>query len=185
MSQSTIRYAAALSATLTALPPAEASALLAQGHAAGRLIEDSGELSRFFASPAFTIEEKKDIADDLARRLELAPLLRNLLFTLVEQRRTAELGSIVAAAEHRYHEQQGIVEVELRAPDPLTDDDIADLRPTLTRLFGERLHIRHAVDRALLGGLVVRTGTLLYDASLADQIHHLHTHLNKGERHDA
>jgi F-type H+-transporting ATPase subunit delta len=185
MSQSTIRYAAALSATLPTLPPAEAAALLAQGYALDRLFGETPELSRFFASPAFAIEEKKEIAEELARRVALIPLLRNLLFTLVEHRRTAELGAILAASERRYHEQQGIVDVDLRTADPLTDADIADLRPTLTRLFGERLHIRHAVDPTLLGGLVVRTGTLLHDASLADQIRHLHTYLNKGERHDA
>lgn len=185
MSQSTIRYAAALSAALPTFPPAEAAALLTQGYALDRLLGETVELSRFFASPAFAVEEKKAIAEDLARRAELAPLLRDLFFTLVEHRRTAELGAILAAAERRYHEQQGIVDVDLRTADPLTDTDIAALRPSLTRLFGERINIRHEVDPALLGGLVVRAGTLLYDGSLADQIRRLHIYLNKGERHDA
>jgi|GEM_PF-2000353 len=185
MSQSTFRYAAALSDTIAALPPVEAAAILAQGYTLSRLMEEDVELSRFFASPAFTVEEKTLMAQEIARRSALTPILGNLLFTLVGHRRTAELAAIIAAAEHRYHQRQGIVEVELRTADPLTDDDIAGLRPTLTRLFGERLYIRRAVDPALLGGIVVRTGTLLHDASLAGQIRRLNTYLNKGERHDA
>ncbi|HOW51349.1 MAG TPA: ATP synthase F1 subunit delta [bacterium] len=185
MSHSIFRYAAALCDTIATIPPTEAAAILSSGHALSRLMEEDRELSRFFASPAFSVEEKDIMAREIARRSEIDPLLQNLFFTLVQQRRTAELGAIIAMAERRYHQRQGIVEIELRTADPLTDEDIAGLRPTLTRLFGERLYIRRAVDPALLGGIVVRTGTLLHDASLAGQIRRLNTYLNKGERHDA
>jgi len=185
MSEAVRRYGAALDAAVGHLPEKEVETLCDAAERFADTIVAHDDLRRFLLSPAFTAAEKRETFSLIADRLALAGPLRNLFATLIEERRTDLLAAIAREARRTHRVRSGIAEIEVRTADPLDDRELAGLRPDLERLFGTRLVIRRVTDPSLIGGIVVRHGNTVYDASVRNHLRILADALKEGERRHA
>jgi F-type H+-transporting ATPase subunit delta len=165
------RYASALADV--GLEQGTAPQVKAELAAFAALLTESADLQNFLASPAIARESKQGVIEKLVARLGAGRTLRNLLFVLVENRRTALLPQIREAFEATLYARMGVAEAQVTSVTELSAAQKADLNRVLERLTGQRVEARYAVDPALLGGAVVRIGSTIYDGSVREQLNRL------------
>ncbi|MBC7925781.1 MAG: ATP synthase F1 subunit delta, partial [Bryobacteraceae bacterium] len=100
----------------------------------------------------------------------LSPLVRNFLFLLVDRRRTDLLNEIAPAFEAAVDERLGLVRAEVKSATPLSEPQQAELEGALSLVAGRRVRCDYQVDPALIGGVVARIGSTVYDGSVRSQL---------------
>ena len=130
----------------------------------------SDELAVALASPGISRARKRAVVDRLVKSLGLAGVVRNFLLVLVDHRRTAELSSIIGAFEKIVNERLGTLQVDVASARELKDQQKAALTRQLETMTGKKIVLNVAIDNDLVGGLVVRLGSTVYDGSVRGQL---------------
>jgi F-type H+-transporting ATPase subunit delta len=125
----------------------------------------------------------EDVPEEKKRRmlLELTsggePLVRNYLRLLVDKgRETALEGSNTAFAE-LVDENAGVIEVEVITARPLPEELAAEIRQSLEASLQKTVHLKLGVDEELIGGMKLRIGDKIADASLRHRLERLRDRL--------
>ena len=113
----------------------------------------------------------------IAGILGLAPIVRNFLFVLVDHRRMGSLAEIVHCFELVVDERLGFARAEVAAARELSEAQRAALNAELERLTGKRIRMRVSTDASLIGGVVARIGSTVYDGSVRGQLESLERRL--------
>jgi len=173
------RYAEALADVVTGsgstLSPREA---LSQLGAFGQALTSSPELYHALTSPAVLGSRKKAAVARIGDVLGLAKISRNFLFVLIDRRRIPALGEILQTFELVLDERLGFARAEVSSARELSEAQRATLNQTLERLSGKRIRMRFAVDSSLIGGVVARIGSTVYDGSVRGQLTSLERRLS-------
>jgi F-type H+-transporting ATPase subunit delta len=136
------------------------------------------ELHAFFARPWVTSAAKRNVATEIATRLQVSKLAQDFLALVAAQGRVDHLEAIVAAYRELHDEAEGRVRARVRTAVPLSDADRSALTGRLSRaLGGKHVVLEEVADRELLGGFVAEVGSLLVDASLDGQLARMHRRL--------
>lgn len=172
------RYADALADVVTAgdsaVRPQDA---LAQAQAFAATLGSSADLQNALASPAVPASRKKLVVARLADMLGLSRVIRNFLFVLIDHRRITGLAEIIQIFERRVDERLGFARAEVVSARELTEAQRASLNQELEQLAGKRIRMRVSVDDALIGGVVARIGSTVYDGSVRGRLHSLERRL--------
>ena len=165
------RYAKALADVTTAaaggLRPEDA---LAQLRAFESALSSSRELLNALITPAVPLSRKRAVVGRIAGLLKLSPIARNFLFVLIDHRRIALLGAILDSFELIVEERLGFARAEVSSPSELTETQRGAIATQLESITGKRIRMRFAVDAALIGGVVARIGSTVYDGSVRGQL---------------
>jgi F-type H+-transporting ATPase subunit delta len=165
------RYAKALADVTTAaaggLRPEDA---LSQLRAFESALAASRELENALTTPAVPGSRKRAVVARIADVLKLSLIARNFLFVLIDHRRIALLGAILHSFELIVDERLGFARAEVSSPRELTEAQRGAINAQLERLTGKRIRMRFAVDPALIGGVVARIGSTVYDGSVRGQL---------------
>ncbi len=165
------RYARALADAVLApssgLPP---QAALEQLRGVEELIRLSPDFQNVLVSPAVAASKKRAVIARLGDRLALHRLSRNFLYVLIDHRRIAELRDILEALEVEFDARLGIVRADVTSAQTLDAAQQDRLRDQLSRLTGKQVRCRFAVDDHLIGGVVARIGSTIYDGSVRGQL---------------
>ncbi|GIW20542.1 MAG: hypothetical protein KatS3mg065_0838 [Chloroflexota bacterium] len=147
---------------------AAAEAILA-GQAFARLVDAAVER---LPKPEVEAEAvRRQVAERVGRQVA------RLVALLVERRRVDTLPRVAEAFRQLLLARRGIVEAEVVSAAPLTAAEATALRERLEGLVGRSVELRTRVDPGLLGGLMVRIGDRLYDASVRGRLERLRTQL--------
>jgi F-type H+-transporting ATPase subunit delta len=176
------RYAKALADVAATGAAAQDSAqILAQLRTVDEMIDSSADLRAALASPAVPPTRKRGV---MARLIGATPELkgmskavRNFLFVVIDHRRIHELKSMIEAFEASADERQGYVRADVSSAHELTEAQRTALETQLSRLSGKRAKLRFAIDPALVGGVVARVGSTVYDGSVRGQLERLRVRL--------
>ena len=172
------RYASALADVVTAagssLRPEAAVAELRSFETA---LRSSAELHNALITPAVPGSRKKAVVGRIAQVLQLSRIPRNFLFVLVDHRRIAALSEIISSFEVIVDERLGYARAEVAAARELTETQRATLNRELEHVTGKRIRARFSVDASLIGGVVARIGSTVYDGSLRGQLDSLERRL--------
>ena len=168
------RYARALvdivMAPGSALKPEDAVTQLAAIQA---LIHESAELRTALETPAIQNSRKRAVMAKLLERIGGSPLIRNFVYVVIDHRRIGVIGEIREAFEQQLDERLGFVRAEVSSAAPLSAPMSANLEAGLSKLTGKRMRLRFDVDPALLGGVVARIGSTVYDGSVRGELREL------------
>ena len=77
-------------------------------------------------------------------------------------------------------ERSGVVSAEITSARPLSEMEKAEMRTNLEKLTGKRINLNFATDESLIGGVVTRLGSTVYDGSVKTQLEELKQQLVKG-----
>jgi len=138
---------------------------------------DSAHLRAFVESPGVSQDLKHKVIAELASRMELVPAVRNFVFLLVDHRRTEILAEIQREFQIELNARLGIAEAEVRSARELGADERAKLTAALEKRTGKRIEARFSRDESLVGGTVVRVGSMIYDGSVREQLMRLREQL--------
>jgi F-type H+-transporting ATPase subunit delta len=168
------RYAHALvdivMAPGSALKPEDA---VSQLNAVVALIDASQELRTALLTPAIPTSRKRAVMGTLMERTGTSPLIRNFVYVILDHRRIAAVGDIREALELQLDERLGFVRAEVTSAAPLNAALSAGLESRLARLTGKKMRLRFAVDPALIGGVIARIGSTVYDGSVRGELQEL------------
>jgi len=137
----------------------------------------AADLRIFLESPAAARQAKQKVVETLASRMDLSPAVRNFVHVLVDHRRTEMLAEIQRAFQAELNRRLGIAEAEVISARELTTAEKQRLTTALERRTGMKMEAHFRTDQALLGGLVVRIGSTVYDGSVREQLARLRMQL--------
>jgi F-type H+-transporting ATPase subunit delta len=132
-------------------------------------LKQSASLKEVLVSPRISSGEKIRVLDRLLGSRS-HPVLAKFLKVVAARERLAILPEILASAEKLRDEVVGRVSVEVRSATPLSDATRQSVIQRLGDAFKKQIQLRESVDPALLGGLVIRLGDTVYDASVAGRL---------------
>ena len=134
------------------------------------LLSQSVQLRRVWENPAVPAEQKRSILDVIAQRDGISKPVRNLVAVLIDHRRVPFLTRIVQQLEKELNARLGIAEAEITSTRDLNDSEKHSLEAQVAKVTGSKVRARYALDKALLGGAVIRGGSTIYDGSVQGQL---------------
>ncbi len=142
------------------------------------LIASSPELRAVLVTPAVTIARKRAVMEKLLAELGGSGLVRNLLFVLLDHQRITHLSEVRASFEALTDQHSGVVPAEVTSAEPLSETQAQALQAALNQLSGKQVRMNTSVDSSLLGGVVARIGSTVYDGSVRGQLEGLRRKLS-------
>jgi F-type H+-transporting ATPase subunit delta len=137
------------------------------------LLDESADLRRVIRSPVISREDQGPALGAVGKRAGFAELTTKFLGLLAEHRRLFALPEMIKAYGAMLAEHKGEVGAELVSAVPLSKDQVAKVRDQLSGTIGKQITLSARVDPGLLGGLVVRVGSRMLDASLRTKLRQL------------
>jgi F-type H+-transporting ATPase subunit delta len=131
---------------------------------------ESAELRDVLASPLFKADAKARVLNALAEKGGFDPTTVKFLGFLAAQRRVGALTAIIRSFEDLSATYRGVVRATVTTAVALSAEQAKGLKAALTLSLGKDPEIETRVDPAILGGLKVRVGSRLYDASLKSKL---------------
>ena len=173
MSSQTVarRYASALADVVIAQKEAsEVSAELAEWE---DLIAANPPLAEAFNNPTIPYDSKSRLLNELISRSKVRPTTANFLKVLLKNQRFADLPMVRKKLEQILDERAGVISAEVFSARPIADQVRAELEETLASLTQKRVRLSFQTDETLLGGIVTRIGSTIYDGSVRNQLSRL------------
>ena len=134
-------------------------------------LDQNRELAQFFFSPYFSVEEKKEA---LHRAVEGAePTFMNFLEALLERHRMPVIFRIRSRFEQLWEEEHKLLPVEVTSAVPLDERTVNSIGDTIGKQLGRTIELSSSVDPEILGGVVLRVGNFVLDASIRNRLEKL------------
>jgi F-type H+-transporting ATPase subunit delta len=137
------------------------------------LLNDSEDLARLVRSPIFSAAEQSAAFTAIADKTDVTPLVANFLQLLIQNRRLFALRDIIAAFRLLLAHHRNEITADVSSAIPLSDQQADELKATLRAKTGKDIALNLRVDPALLGGLIVKMGSLMIDASVRTKLNSL------------
>jgi len=134
------------------------------------VFQSSAELRNALTSPSVPPARKRAVVGGIGEKLGVSRIARNFLFVLTDHRRIAMLTEVLDAFDLLLDERLGFTRAEVSSARDLDQRQRDAVSHELERLTGKKVRLRFAVDRGLLGGLVARIGSTVYDGSVRGQL---------------
>ena len=139
-------------------------------HAFAHLVAQSKDLQDVFASPAITPDDKSKVLEALIERSKPMPFVANFLRVLLKNYRIPYIAEIDEAYAAEVDERIGVVTADVTTASPLTDAERQVLANKLTAMTGKKVKLSFVTDPELIGGVVTRIGSRVYDGSIRAQL---------------
>ena len=141
----------------------------------GELLQDA-ELRRIVEHPVVPFSEK----EQLLRRVAgdgITPEVVELVLLMVRRGRPRAIQAMIGHFGELLRRERGIVLAEIRTALPLDEAQRGSVEERLAQLTGEMVEMNEVVDESLIGGIAVRIGDRLYDASVRNRLERLRARL--------
>jgi F-type H+-transporting ATPase subunit delta len=137
-------------------------------------LEASVDLREVLQNPSIPEQQKLRLLDAIAERAGMSQPVRNFLALVVRHQRLHELRDMIAAYAALADEETGVAEAEITTARPLNADSRRLLEQQVSKLAGDqRVQATYREDASLLGGVVVRLGSTVYDGSVRAHLQQL------------
>jgi F-type H+-transporting ATPase subunit delta len=134
------------------------------------LLHQQAALNRVLMNPAVPTPRKRAAVAEITKLAHVSPVVAKLLVLLAERDRLVLLNDLSAAYRDMLMERQNVVRAEVTSASPLAAAKTDAIERRLAAVTGKRVSMVTKVDREILGGMVARVGSTVYDASIATQL---------------
>jgi len=134
-------------------------------------VDQNRELALFFFSPYFSTEEKKAGLDRVVDGAD--PAVLNFLELLVEKHRMPALFRIRRELDTLWEHENKLLPVTITSAVELDEATVRSIGDAIGEQTGQRIELTSRVDPDVLGGLVVRVGNSILDASIRNRLENL------------
>lgn len=142
-----------------------------------RLIVDNAALLEALSNPTVPYDQKRNVLEELVQRTRVRSTTANFLRLLLKNQRLPELAQVNLKLAEVLDERAGVVSVQVISARPLADALKVQLREKLSELTGRTAQLKFEMDESLLGGVVTRIGSTIYDGSVSNQLSRLREEL--------
>ena len=131
---------------------------------------ESADLRRLATSPIISAEDQQKGLVAIADKAKFDGTTKKFLGLLAQNGRAKDLPAVIAGFEARYAKHAGIVAAEVVSAQPLDAKQLAAIKTALNKSLGKAPELTARVDPSILGGLKVKVGSKLFDASLKTKL---------------
>lgn len=173
MSSQTVarRYAAALADVLLAGgSPREVQDELIAWES---MIQSSELLQQVFSNPTVAYQQKRALLEELIKRTKVQQPTANFLRILLKNQRLTELGEINKRLAQVLDERSGVMAAHVTTARPVSEEMKKSVYGRLATITGKDVRLSFAIDETLIGGMVTRVGSTVYDGSIRNQLRQL------------
>ena len=136
----------------------------------GALFDQHPALAKVLLNPAVPVPRKRAAVADLLARTTFSPILSKLLLLLAERDRLVLLPDLLAAYRDRLMDYRHVVRAEVTTAAPIDGARVEQIQSGLAKATGRTVTIATRTDPTIIGGLVARVGSTVYDASVVRQL---------------
>jgi len=173
------RYARALFDVVS--KSGDVDAALAELKALGAAITSHADLQRALTSPGVPLGAKQNIMRDVLALQPVSKVVARLFTLIVENDDVDEIAEIVEAFEQRVLDLHQVVRAEIVSAVPLPPEKVQAIEASLAAAAGTRVVVTPRVDSQILGGVVAKVGSRVYDGSIARHLARIRARLVSGE----
>jgi F-type H+-transporting ATPase subunit delta len=134
-----------------------------------QLIDENPTFGLYLADPAIGHVQRTEAMQRIFEN-KVSPLLYNFLRVLNTHKRLGKLEEIIAAYDELLEEKLGKVEVDLTVARPLNQEQLAAAQQQISKALCKDAVMHTYVDESIIGGMIVRVGDQLIDASVRQQL---------------
>ncbi|MFO8033495.1 MAG: ATP synthase F1 subunit delta [Desulfohalobiaceae bacterium] len=139
------------------------------------------KLVRIFRNPVIKAQDKKTILAKILDNVEIGQVVRNFCNFLADKERLGSFQAIQEYYQTLLDEHQGIMRGELVTAIKLTKDRQEKTTKDLEERLQQKLVLDYETDKNILGGVVLKVGDKVYDASLKAQLDRMKENIKRGE----
>jgi F-type H+-transporting ATPase subunit delta len=173
------RYARALFDVVS--KSGEVDTALAELKGLGSAIAGHDDLRRALTSAGVPLGAKQTIVREVLALQPVSKVVARLITLVVENDDVDELDQIVEEFEQRVLDLHHVVRAEITSAVPLPADKVQAIEAALATASGARVVITPLVDPAILGGVVAKVGSRVYDGSIVRHLARIRARLVSGE----
>jgi F-type H+-transporting ATPase subunit delta len=126
-----------------------------------------------FSNPTVAYQQKEKVLGELISRTKVRPTTANFLRILLKNQRLAELPQVNGKLAQILDDRSGVASAQVMSARPVSDAIQASLAEKLGQMTGKRIRLSFETDETLLGGIVTRIGSTIYDGSVRNQLRRL------------
>lgn len=134
------------------------------------MVNESADLKHILNSPAVSRPRKRGVVAKLAEQTGMSSTVRNFLYVVIDRGRPALLALLLRKVEEFVDARRGIARAQVATASALTDEQKAAIGAELGRVTGKQVVCDFHWDPALLGGVVARIGSTVYDGSVRGKL---------------
>ena len=134
------------------------------------LIQSNEQLFDVFRNPTIPYEQKRKVLTSLVERTRVRPTTANFLQVLLQNHRLAELSEVNKRFTQILDERSGVVSAQVTTARPVPPSSQEALRTKLAAMTGKSVRLSFVTDEELIGGIVTRIGSTIYDGSVRNQL---------------
>jgi F-type H+-transporting ATPase subunit delta len=134
------------------------------------MIEGSEDLKSFVKNPVFTADEQLAAVNALLAKTKIDDLAANFIRLVASKRRLFALPGMVAAYRQLAAEARGEVRAQVSVAEQPSAAQLKDIAAALKDVAGKEVVVDLKIDPSLIGGLVVKMGSKMVDASLKTKL---------------
>jgi len=134
------------------------------------LLASSPDLMRLVRSPVFSADEQAKALAAVLEKAGIKGIAANFLRVIAANRRLFAVRDIIRAFNALVAKHKGEVTAEVTVAEPLNDARMAEIRDALKQVTGKDVQVDVTVDPSIIGGLKVKVGSRMVDASLRTKL---------------
>jgi F-type H+-transporting ATPase subunit delta len=134
------------------------------------MIQSSPNLLEVFRNPTIALDQKRAVLNKLIERAQPRQTTVNFLKVLLQNQRLTELGEINRRFAEVLDERAGMVAATVTTARGVAENSQQSLRAKLVKMTGKKVRVDFSTDPELLGGIVTRIGSTVYDGSVRNQL---------------
>ena len=137
------------------------------------LLEGSEDLRRLVKSPVFSAGEQQAALQAIFNTVGIDALAARLILLLARNRRLSAVSEVIQAYRRLIAQARGEVTADVTSAEPLTAAQLDTLKNDLAQAVGRNVMLVTRTDGSLIGGLIVKIGSRMIDASLKTKLQNL------------
>jgi len=162
------RYATALADVV--VPRGEERAVQEELSQWELMMQSNAALQEVFGNPTIPYEQKRNVLLKLIARTGVRSVTANFLQVLLQNQRLGDLTEVNKRFAQALDERAGMVTAEITSVRPVPESSQQALRTKLMAMTGKDVRLKFMTDEDLIGGMVTRIGSTIYDGSVRSQL---------------
>lgn len=169
------RYGTALADVV--LKSGETATVTSELKAWKEIFDGNAELRSAFANPSITHLDKEKVLNSLIDRTKPTRTTANFLRVLLQNGRITEISEINDRFDSILEERSGHIAAQVTSARELSEQQKGELKANLEKLTGKQVQLKFGIDKEIIGGVVTRVGSTVYDGSVRTQLENLKAEL--------
>ena len=133
-----------------------------------------------FGNPTVQHADKEKLLENLIARTQPGKTTANFVRVLLQNGRLNDIAEINTRFAEVLDERRGLVSAEITSARELPQNERAEFETNLEKLTGKKVTVNYSIDKEIIGGVVTRIGSTIYDGSVKTKLENLREQLVNG-----